>query len=404
MATTVATAKDCMLHTEVMLEECFTQGLVDAAGTKGTFSTGALRAILDNQSRSQISITKIDKAEPGNPDCDKITAYFKGRVPDCGEIDDTCHDFNCEDGDAKDTTYFHDSIAIDQCASVKFEIPETLFRCRPENLNVEFMKIFKDEVRKLVAKKNKQIITSLAAGVGACYGSTDLTSVAPKKLAIFCPDPTTGKVVPQPMGFHSVLNEYNWQTHGMTTEAPVFVSGSSLFGAYAFSQGIFQGNTDGADSNAFDVQAYQDNMMAACLKGGPAQEPIISFLPSAIKHIPYRKFAPQNVNTTSQAGGRVAWSPIRVTKERVKQVIDIGALVGLRDENGNIINYPVDAQFYWKECDEKLIITLVDKYALCKIPQRQFCDGALHNFCLLWDAVCEPYTCADMSDCNRFPA
>ena len=76
--------------------------------------------------------------------------------------------------------------------------------------------------------------------VGAFADGTTAT----KDLQLF----TSGQAKPQPMGWHSLINEYSKQSP-ISGETPYVISGAEKLQAYQYASSVFSGNVDGYDPN-----------------------------------------------------------------------------------------------------------------------------------------------------------
>ena len=90
------------------------------------------------------------------------------------------------------------------------------------------------------------------------------------------------------------------------------------------------------------------------------------------------------------ASGQIrSYFPNQATGSLVRRTMDVGS---------GVLGFPwfVDVQFYYEECENTVHVHMKNHFCVAKIPDRAFCPGDTHNYCILADAKCDVITCQDL--------
>lgn len=387
MAQRSTTATLCCLKTEIELQN-IAGGLYQNLQLDGrTFGTAA--AIEDNTGTALTNIMNVRKASPDGANGVKYDVKYQ--IPRCDETATDDVDFDCVIPAAAQPDYGYEEMYFNNYVAEEFSMRSALFDTRCEDPSMELAKELAHRVQSMYTKYNRKLTTMLNAKAGTVYGETDdtqTTNLAPASLKLFKPLPD-GSSAPQPMGLNEML--YQYQRMAPSGAAmPVMVGDSKALSAFNFAQPLYGGNEDGLDINNVGNSirgTYLDWSITSTLAGGPALNPVLSFLPGSIELVEFFRF--DNPNDNIGPDGRITWAPVQASGTLTRQRVDVGTpILGRR--------FDVDLQIHFDECTNTVSYKMRKEFDLFNIPQAAFCTDAYWNYIMLWDITCEAYNCVDV--------
>ena len=352
----------------------------------------AARAVEDSSDGTLTEIVSTFKTRPGDPTCTEARATVKYENPQkyCEDpVDAACTPFECAPGATTVDEFFYDDVEINECVEEKFSFNLHDFDCSCESPDERYARRWVLAIYNMYAKRAKIILQAIASGAGAQYGEVDTTVTTPMQLKVWRND-ATGAAVPQPLGWFDLYDEFHKQ-NPMCGLDPIILTSSKKIHAWAYAAQLWEGNDRGNDASKamYNNNIFFDRGLAGVIGGGAAAEPILAFLPGAIKIADWYEFA-NPARADRDASGQIrSYFPNQATGSLVRRTMDVGS---------NVLGFPwfVDVQFYYEECENTVHVHMKNHFAVCKLPDRAFCPNDTHNYCILADAVCSTITCDDL--------
>ena len=340
------------------------------------FTFNAVRAIQDSQ-RDTLTVDP-GMAKPGSNAARHM--YLKFLTPDTTVGDATAvPDFTCTDETDTPLDYNTVPITIDDAIGDTFTIDANLYDATCEDPMRELQEKIKRSVRKGLAQYQKKLVTKMHTNVGAYADGTTAT----KDLLLF----TSGQAKPQPMGWHSLINEYSKQSP-VSGETPYVISGAEKLQAYQYASSVFSGNVDGYDPNkatSNGANIYFDRAVQPVLEGIDAllTSGVLAFMPGSVTIAEFFKF--ENPIYAVNPNGRSVYAPVQSSGTITRQKVDVGTpTLG--------IPFVVDMQIEYRECDNKVVYKWRKDFDLCHLPQTAF--ASTFNYTTLWNIDCGDVDCS----------
>lgn len=369
-------------RTEITLDQMTT--LYDNV-EKGNTNNNLNQVLEATSSEVLTQITSLIKTKPneGGVGCAEAKATIVFDVPDCSDY--TCEkvSFGCNTNTpAKREKKAFDYI-IDKQVCDSFTVDARLFDCGCEDRIQDLEKQLQTSKWKMQKSENTQLAESIIAGVGSDHAGNPTLTV-PKPLKIFRPG-LSGELVPQPLGFFDIGEEYAKQNPSGGV-SPVIVTSSRMFNQYRYSSQFFAGNVDGLDGSRDSLDNIFYDPSLASIPGVPSGDIALSWLPGSLHKVNYFDFSDES----KRIGGSSFFEPSVSTNRVVRTIMDLGGRTGGAP-------YLVDAEIFYDDCNNTVTYTFQRLFGLVCPPQEVFCPGTTYNFKMLWEIQCAIYGCPDIA-------